>query len=71
MTGVIGDAILRRGSSGGKHGVEMEGYAMKHVRRISLLTVRPAQDLTIGQILSVVAQLMTVVATALLAKDAA
>lgn len=44
---------------------------MKHVKRISLTPARAAQDLTIGQILSVLAQLLTVVATALLAKDQA
>ncbi len=43
---------------------------MKHVQVISRKPGR-AQDISIGQIIAVIAQILTVIGTALVAKDAA
>jgi hypothetical protein len=43
---------------------------MKHIKVISSAPAQAQQDLSIGQIISVVAQLLTVIGTALLGKDA-
>jgi hypothetical protein len=44
---------------------------MKHFKVISSAPAQAQQDLSIGQIISVIAQLLTVIGTALVGKDAA
>lgn len=49
--------------------MDTERLVMKHIKTVSVRVRSASTDITVGQVISVVAQLLTVVATAILAKE--